>query len=65
MSTTPRKYADAIATLWLLVERYPACFSMAEHKRRPLKIGIRQDIIAAGLGEMTPSQLSAALRVYF
>jgi sRNA-binding protein len=54
--------ADAIAALWLLVGRYPACFFMLETKRLPLAIGIRDQIIATGAIE--PDQLNLALQFY-
>lgn len=67
MSTTAdkrRRYTEALAGIALLQERWPRAFFMPEHRRKPLKVGIRQDIIAAGLGELTPGQLSNALRIY-
>jgi sRNA-binding protein len=30
----------------LLAQLYPACFAVYEARRRPLKVGIRDDIIA-------------------
>jgi sRNA-binding protein len=62
MNQIQGEYADAIAALWLLVERYPACFFMLERKRRPLQIGIRDLIIAAGTIE--PDQFNLALQFY-
>ena len=43
MSTT---YQDIDVVLELLCERWPGCFVMYEAKRRPLKVGIRDDIAA-------------------
>jgi sRNA-binding protein len=31
---------NAIAVIWRLVEKWPACFVMHERGRRPLKVGI-------------------------
>jgi sRNA-binding protein len=59
-----RGYADGVAGIALLEERWPRAFFVPEHRRKPLKVGIRQDIVAAGLGDLTPGQLSNALRVY-
>lgn len=52
------------ATLELLVETFPKCFSISEGHRRPLKIGIYLDILAVFDGVVTPKELSRALRVY-
>lgn len=38
---------DARAAIEFLVERFPTCFSLYEWRRRPLKVGIRDDIAAA------------------
>jgi ProP effector len=62
--STRQKYNEGVATIALLAERWPAAFFVPEHRRKPLKVGTHQDIVAAGLGEITPSQLSSALRVY-
>ena len=55
---------NATAVLELLAEQWPGCFSIYEFRRRPLKIGIHLDIIAALDGAITPRELSCALRVY-
>jgi ProP effector len=34
----------------LLVTRYPKCFYRKSYERKPLKIGIRQDLLDAGTG---------------
>ena len=52
------------AVLELLTETYPKCFALFERRRRPLKIGIHEDILVALAGAVTPEELSAALRVY-
>jgi ProP effector len=59
-----RKYAEGVAGIAVLEERWPkACF-MPEHRRKPLKVGIRQDIVAAGFNELKPNVLGHALRIY-
>lgn len=57
-----RKYSEGVATIAALEERWPKTFFVPEHRREPLKVGIRQDIVAAGLGDLTLSQLSIALK---
>ena len=52
------------AVLELLAETFPACFSIYEQRRRPLKIGIHFDILAALDGAVAPKELSRALAVY-
>ena len=46
----------------LLEERFPKCFAVLERRRRPLKIGINHDIVAA-VG-FAPGELGRALRRY-
>jgi ProP effector len=52
------------AILELLAERWPLAFSIYEARRRPLKVGIHNDLIAALDGAVTPDDLGLALRVY-
>jgi ProP effector len=52
------------AVLELLAATWPACFSIWEKRRQPLKIGIHLDILAALDGAVTPAELSRALRFY-
>jgi ProP effector len=52
------------AVLELLAETWPACFSIYEQRRRPLKLKIHLDIIAILDGAVTPAELSRALRYY-
>jgi sRNA-binding protein len=58
-----RKYTEALAAIVLLEARWPRAFSLNQLQRRPLKVGIRLDIVAAGV-ELTPGALSSALRTY-
>jgi ProP effector len=46
-----------------LCGRWPKCFSVLEARRRPLKVGIDQDI-AAAIPDLDPTALSASLRYY-
>src|SRR5262249_12241240 len=52
------------AAIALLAELYPKCFSIYEGRRRPLKIGIHKDILAAVDGVITPAELHGALGFY-
>lgn len=58
------KAANVHAALDLLTERWPKVFLWAERRRVPLKVGIREDILAELNGAITPQELSAALGVY-
>jgi|GraSoiStandDraft_47_1057283.scaffolds.fasta_scaffold248263_2 RNA chaperone ProQ/FINO-like protein len=48
----------------LLANKFPAAFSCVDRERRPLKIGIHYDILAALGDAVTPDELKHALRVY-
>jgi sRNA-binding protein len=61
---TNTKNAAALATLAQLAERFPRCIYPVDTKRRPLKIGIAADIIAAVGNTIAPAAVKAALRVY-
>ena len=52
------------AVLELLAETWPATFSIYENRRRPLKIGIHHEILAALDGAVSAAELSLALRYY-
>lgn len=39
--------ADLLAVIELLAETFPKCFAVLETRRRPLKLGIHHDIVAA------------------
>jgi ProP effector len=54
----------AAAGIALLAELWPNCFSVYEGRRRPLKIGIHKDILAAVNGALTPLELGKALGAY-
>lgn len=46
----------------LLAETWPNCFSWFGKFRRPLKVGIFEEIVAAMNGAVTPDELSEALK---
>ena len=53
-----------VAAISLLAEKWPCCFSIPECRRRPLKLGIREDVLAALDGAIPAGKVSAALRWY-
>jgi hypothetical protein len=55
--------AQIKALIAKLAQRFPACFAVSKHCKRPLKIGIHRDI-QAKLPELDVKRLSAALRFY-
>ena len=57
------RHRETVAAICLLAERFPEAFSMAARRRKPLKVGIDQDIRAA-LGDATPKRLWFALCAY-
>jgi sRNA-binding protein len=58
-----KRHDEIAAVLELLCETFPA-FSLYEARRRPLKIGVHNDIMAALEGAITPRELGIALRFY-
>ena len=48
--------------LHVLIDRWPCCFFANPRHRKPLKIGIADDIMAAGV--LTTDELSRTLRIY-
>jgi ProP effector len=59
-----RRAKAATATIAVLAEFFPRTFSVYERRRKPLKLGIDQDIASALNGAATPGELAAALRHY-
>jgi len=53
-----------VAAISLLAEKWPCCFSIPESRRRPLKLGIREDVLASLDGAIPAGKVSAALRWY-
>jgi ProP effector len=54
----------AYATIELLAATWPNCFAVKYRDRRPLKIGIADDVAAAVEGAITSDELDAAFAVY-
>ena len=54
----------AESTIALLAERWPRAFAIRKSKRRPLKVGIHVDVLAALDGAMTAAELGDALGDY-
>jgi ProP effector len=64
-TTQPAARRDQVAAvIELLAKIWPACFSIYEKRRKPLKVGIRLDILAGLDGAITPKELKRALRWY-
>jgi ProP effector len=63
-SAKERGRVQADAAIALLAEAFPTAFAIYEVKRRPLKVGIHADVLAALNGAMTPAELGLALRRY-
>jgi ProP effector len=57
-------HKTTLATIQLLAETLPQCFAVFEQRRRPLKLGIYNDVMAALGSAITAKELSAAMRVY-
>jgi ProP effector len=55
---------DVRPIIAVLAERFPAAFFVFEQRRRPLKLGIYDDLIERLGGELSDLDLSAALRCY-
>jgi ProP effector len=63
MSSAPAELARIHQVIAVLAERFPRCFAVLEARRRPLKLGIDQDIRAA-VPDIDATVLSAALGYY-
>jgi sRNA-binding protein len=61
---TPRRHLSPIQIIQLFEERWPCCFSVYEKNRRPLKLNIHEEIIAALVGKIDEKDVRNALRVY-
>ena len=55
---------DPTATLALLAERYPRCFSLRPGRRQPLKVGIHIDLLHDLNGAITEKKINRFLRYY-
>jgi ProP effector len=56
--------AQAVQTIAILAERFPAAFIVYARRRKPLKLGIFDDLLAATAGSIPPDALKAALQRY-
>jgi sRNA-binding protein len=56
--------ADASAGISLLAEAHPQCFAVYEARRRPLKVGIHNDLLDKLAGAMSAQEIGLALRFY-
>jgi sRNA-binding protein len=51
-------------TIEVLAGLFPACFAVFQERRKPLKLGIREEVIAALAGAAAPKEIALALRFY-
>ena len=56
--------AHTLDTIAALAEWFPLCFAVYERRRKPLKLGIHLDVLAATSGAITPEELTEALWAY-
>jgi len=63
-SRTSKENPEVNSAIDLLAELFPKTFSRFEQRRRPLKVGIRADLLAALDGAITPVELAHALTCY-
>jgi ProP effector len=61
---TNKSYTAAQNTITALADLYPACFAVFQERRKPLKVGIREEVIAALAGAAAPKEIALALRFY-
>jgi sRNA-binding protein len=59
-----RRHELNLAIIGSLAERFPKCFAICESRRKPLKVGIRDDIFAAIGDVFNKSDVFAALGYY-
>jgi ProP effector len=55
---------NAQSTIAVLADLFPKCFAVFEQRRKPLKLGIHHDIMAALNGAITPRECANAMRRY-
>jgi ProP effector len=60
----PGRSAQAREIVAILAEFWPNCFVLYEQRRRPLKVGIRDDLTEAAAAALTPAEIALALRHY-
>jgi ProP effector len=61
---TNKRCTAAQNTITALADLYPACFAVFQERRKPLKVGIREEVIAALAGAATAKEITLALRFY-
>jgi ProP effector len=59
-----KKRARTKAVITALAARFPECFAVPDTRRRPLKVGIDTDILAALSGTIRRTELIRALAMY-
>jgi len=59
-----KKRVEADAIIAMLAERFPSAFTVSKQRRRPLKLRIDVDLMAAIDGLITPQALNNALGYY-
>jgi ProP effector len=59
-----QRLTAALELIGILAERFPAAFAIKPSHRRPLKLGIHNDILAQLSDTIAPRDLSIALRIY-
>jgi ProP effector len=59
-----KKRARTKAIIAVLVAKFPKCFAMQDTRRRPLKVGIDADLLAALGGSIRQTELIRALAMY-
>jgi ProP effector len=51
-------------TIIVLADLFPKCFAVFQGRRSPLKVGIRDDVLAALNGAITAKEAGFALKIY-
>ncbi|HEV3161967.1 MAG TPA: ProQ/FINO family protein, partial [Xanthobacteraceae bacterium] len=64
LSNRAAQIAVARGIIEMLAEHWPQCFFVYQKRRKPLKLGVHCDVLAALDGAVTPRDLSAAFRHY-
>jgi ProP effector len=59
-----KKHARTKAVITVLAAKFPKCFAVPDTRRRPLKIGIDADLLAALGGAIRRTELIRALAMY-
>ena len=59
-----KKRARSKAVISVLAAKFPKCFAVPDTRRRPLKVGIDADLLAALRGSIRRTELIGALAMY-